>query len=107
MYVPITVCVIVDRTPPVLSLTTADDMTQAVVDGKTTFQLAGIARDERSPVVAVEWALGQGSQFTPAMPKAPGDWSSWTAAVEVSLPGRTTCSYVHAMGKGTSRRQSG
>ena len=79
--------VTVDRTPPVLSLTTPDDMTQAVVNGKTTFQLAGTARDERSPVVAVEWVLGQGPQFTLAIPRAPGDWSSWTAAVEVSPAG--------------------
>ena len=82
-----TATVTVDRTPPVLSLITPDDMTQAVVNGKTTFQLAGTARDDRSPVVAVEWVLGQGPQFTLATPKAPGDWSSWTAAVPVSPAG--------------------
>jgi hypothetical protein len=82
-----TVTVTVDRTPPVLSLSTPDDMTQAGVNGKTTFQLAGTARDDRSPVVAVEWVLGQGPQFTLATPKAPGDWSSWTAAVQVSPAG--------------------
>jgi Tc toxin complex TcA C-terminal TcB-binding domain len=80
-----TVFATVDRTPPVL--TTPDPMTQAVVNGKTTFQLAGTARDDRSPVVAVEWVLGQGQQFTLATPKAPGDWSSWTAAVQVSPAG--------------------
>lgn len=79
--------VTVDRTPPVLDLTTPDDMTQAVVNGKTTFQVAGTARDERSPVVAVEWVLDQGQQFTLATPKSLGDWSSWTAAVPVSPAG--------------------
>ena len=59
-----TVTVTVDRTPPVLTLNTPDDMTQAVDNGTTTFQLAGAARDERSPVVAAEWMLGQGQQFT-------------------------------------------
>jgi hypothetical protein len=34
--------------------------------------------------VAVEWALDQGGQFTLATPRAPGDWSSWTAAVQVA-----------------------
>jgi hypothetical protein len=77
----------VDRTPPVLSLTTPDDMTQAAVNGQATFQLAGAARDELSPVAAVEWLLGQGQQFTLAIPKAPGDWSSWTAAVQVPSAG--------------------
>jgi hypothetical protein len=82
-----TVTVTVDRTPPVLSLSTPDEMTQAVVNGQTTFQLAGAASDERSPVVAVEWLLNQGTQFTLATPRAPGDWSSWTAAVRVSPAG--------------------
>ena len=57
--------VIVDRTPPVLSLNTPDEMTQAVVNGKTTFQLAGTARDDRSPVVAVEWMLGSRAAVHP------------------------------------------
>ena len=90
-----TVTVTVDRTPPVLTLNTPDDMTQAVDNGKTTFQLAGAARDERSPVVAVEWVLGQGQQFTLATPKAAGDWSSWTADVEVS-PAGTYSLFVRA-----------
>ena len=76
--------VVVDRTPPVVSLNTPDEMTQAVENGKTTFQLAGSARDDRSPIVAVEWVLGQGQLFTLGTPKAPGDWSSWTADVEIS-----------------------
>jgi len=84
-----TVTVTVDRTPPVLSLTTPLDMTQEVVNGLTTFKLAGAASDPEnlSPVAAVEWVLGQGQQFTVATPKAPGDWSSWTAAVKVSPAG--------------------
>jgi hypothetical protein len=84
-----TVTVTVDRTPPVLSLTTPLDMTQEVVNGLTTFKLAGAASDPEnlSPVAAVEWVLGQGQQFTLATPKAPGDWSSWTAAVKVSPAG--------------------
>ena len=87
--------VVVDRTPPVVSLNTPDEMTQAVENGKTTFQLAGSARDDRSPIVAVEWVLGQGQLFTLATPKAPGDWSSWTADVEVS-PANTYQLFVRA-----------
>jgi hypothetical protein len=79
-----TVTVSVDRTPPILNLTTSDEMTQMVVNEKTTFQLAGTASDSLSPVVAVEWMLDQGQQFTLARPKAGGDWSTWTAAVQVA-----------------------
>ena len=82
-----TVTVTVDGTPPNLNFTTPVDLTQAVVNGKTTFQLAGTASDDLSPVVAVEWMLGQGQKFTTAIPRAPGDWSSWTAAVQVSPAG--------------------
>ena len=84
-----TVTVRVDRTPPDLNLTTPNELTQAVVNGKTTFQLAGSAKDpdKLSPVAAVEWVLDQGQQFTLATPKAPGDWSSWTTGVQVSPAG--------------------
>ena len=84
------VTVIVDRTPPVLDLITPAEMTQAVVDGKTTFEVTGTANDERSPFV-VEWMLGGlGQQFTLATPRAAGDWSSWTAAIQVSPAGKYT-----------------
>jgi hypothetical protein len=76
--------VTVDRTPPLLNLTSPDEMTQVVVNEKTTFQLAGAASDSLSPVAAVEWVLDQGQQFTLATPKAAGDWSTWTAAVQVT-----------------------
>jgi Tc toxin complex TcA C-terminal TcB-binding domain len=98
-----TATAIVDRTPPVLTLITPDPMspfmTQAVVDGKTTFRLRGRATDERSRVVAVEWALGQG-QPSPATPVAPGDWSSWTIAVEVSPAGTYELQIVARDGEG-------
>jgi hypothetical protein len=74
----------VDRTPPLLNLTTPDEMTQVVANEKTTFQLAGSASDTLSPVAAVEWVLDQGQQFNLATPKATGDWSTWTAAVQVA-----------------------
>src|SRR5262249_23265054 len=51
------VAVTVDRTPPVLSLSTPDEMTQPVENGQATFQLAGAAHDDLSPIVAVEWVL--------------------------------------------------
>jgi hypothetical protein len=84
-----TVTVTVDRTPPLLSLTTPENMEQAVTNGKATFSLGGTASDpdNLSPVVAVEWVLDQGTQYTLATPKAPGDWSSWTASVQVSPAG--------------------
>ncbi|HEY7182764.1 MAG TPA: hypothetical protein VIC84_15145, partial [Blastocatellia bacterium] len=81
-----TVAVMVDRTPPVITLTTPGEMTQVVANGKTTFTVQGAAQDpdNLSPVVAVEWALDAGGVFTLATPRAPGDWSSWTAAVQVA-----------------------
>ena len=74
---------------PLLSLTTPDDMTETTVNKKATFHLAGAAhpaRDGADPVVAVEWIIDQGQlfTFTLATPQVPGDWSSWTAAVQVS-----------------------
>src|SRR5215470_5443965 len=77
-----TVTVMVDRTPPVLTLTTPGEMTQVVANGKTTFTVMGTAQDpdNLSPVVAVEWAFDAGGEFTLATPKAPGNWSSWTVA---------------------------
>src|SRR5262245_61931676 len=71
-----TVTVMVDRTPPLLTLTTPSEMTQVVANGKTTFTVQGTAQDpdNLSPVVAVEWAFDAGGGFTLATPRAPGDW---------------------------------
>ena len=73
------VTVSVDGTPPHLDLTTPNTMTKEVKNGQATFTVQGTAHDDLSPVVAVEWVLDQGTQVTPATPRAPGDWSSWTA----------------------------
>src|SRR5262245_32121555 len=75
---------------PLLSLATPGPITEAMVDKKATFHLAGAAfpaRDGADSVVAVKWALGDGQPFILATPKAPGDWSSWTAEAKVSPAG--------------------
>jgi Tc toxin complex TcA C-terminal TcB-binding domain len=80
-----TLTVTVDRTPPVLTLTTADDLIEEVKDGRATFTLAGTTqKDEPSGVVAVELMLDEGPEFTLAT-KVADDWSSWTATVQVPL----------------------
>src|SRR5262249_14452882 len=78
--------VTVGRTPPLITLTAPGEMTQIVGTGKTTFTVMGTAPDpdNLSPVVAVEWAFDAGGEFTLAAPRAPGDWSSWTAVVQVA-----------------------
>jgi hypothetical protein len=80
--------VTVDRTPPVLSVATPAEMFETVdAAGKATFRIGGTTSDERSAVIAVETAVG-GGQFTAAVPKASGDWSQWTAAIEVPQAGQ-------------------
>jgi hypothetical protein len=98
-----TVTVTVDRTPPILNLSTQENIEQTVTNGKATFQLAGTASDpdNLSPVVAVEWVLkDRGTQYTLATPKAPGDWSKWTASVQVSSAGTYVASVQARDGEG-------
>src|SRR5439155_24738925 len=61
--------------------------------------------DDLSPVAAVEWVLGQGQQFTLATPKAPGDWSAWTAAVKVSPAGDYEVNVQTRDGEGNIKSQ--
>jgi hypothetical protein len=82
------VTVTVDRTPPNLALTTPDEMTQTLQNNVAIFEVQGTASDEKSAVVAVEWALDQDTQFKPAHatgPNGAADWSKWTTGADVKL----------------------
>lgn len=74
------------QTPPVLTIRTPVEMTQAVKGGRTTFDVAGTTETERSPVVAVEHQFDDGP-FVLAIPEAPNVWSSWKFSVTVSPAG--------------------
>ena len=38
----------------------------------------------------MEWALDGQTQFTPAVPKAANDWSTWSALIPITIAGNHT-----------------
>jgi hypothetical protein len=94
-----TVAVDVDRTPPVLGLTTSPDMTQALVNGKTTFQLAGTTSFERSPVVAVEGCSVKGSSSPwrrPRLRETGHRGQSYTVSISLIFTSRWAWGLTHS-----------
>jgi hypothetical protein len=53
-------------------------------------EVRGTASDTQTGVAAVEWSVDGQSGFTPATPKAPGDWSQWQAQVPITVAGNRT-----------------
>ena len=72
-----------DATPPILAITAPlpGSVFSAPSRGGVV-TLSGTAADVGTGVVLVEYSL-DGSPYAPATPKAPGDWSTWTAAVVI------------------------
>jgi hypothetical protein len=50
-------------------------------------EVRGTASDTQTGVALVEWALDGQTQFTPAVPKATNDWSTWSAAIPITVAG--------------------
>jgi len=69
-----------------------------LVDGIATVDVRGKAFDD-SGIALVEWALDDG-EYTPAIPHAPDDWSTWSALVQIDKAGDHTLS-VRAIDKAT------
>jgi hypothetical protein len=83
--VPITVQ---DITGPTLNITVpADGSTFTWVEGGVTVQVRGTASDPESGVKVVEWDLDNQGQFKAAIPKGPGNWSTWSASIPLPSPG--------------------
>lgn len=71
-----------DTTNPTVAITSpADGSTVSANEGKITIQ--GTASDSGSGVKMVEVKVNNGA-YVEAVPRATGDWSSWTATVPVS-----------------------
>ena len=55
-----------------------------------TVEVRGTASDTQTGVALVEWALDGQTQFTPAIPKAANDWSTWSALIPITTAGNHT-----------------
>lgn len=77
-----------DITAPALAISAPlDGETFTLVDGQLSLELRGTASDTQSGVALVEWSLDGQTGFTPAVPKAAGDWSTWSALVPITAAG--------------------
>lgn len=77
-----------DVTSPALTISTpAEGETFTLAPGGVTVMFRGTASDTQTGVALVKWALDGQSEFTPAVPKAAGDWSTWTAAIPIGVAG--------------------
>jgi hypothetical protein len=76
-----------DTTPPDLSIVTPADDSTVVLDagGSASVQVTGAADDSESGVSQVQVSLD--GVDVPATPKAPNDWSTWTATAIVKDAG--------------------
>ena len=84
--------VVGDTTGPSLAITDPgeDAKPYPLQDGKAIIPVSGTASDTQTGVALVEWSLDGSGTFTPATPKAAGDWSIWTAQVPITAAGSHT-----------------
>jgi Big-like domain-containing protein len=82
---------VIDTTPPALGITSPQEgETFTLVANSVPVEVRGTASDTQTGVALVEWALDSQSQFTPAIPKAASDWSSWSALIPIATAGNHT-----------------
>jgi hypothetical protein len=83
---------VIDVTGPALSITTPQEEgeTFTLTPSGVTVEVRGTASDTQTGVAKVEWALDGQSQFTPAIPKAASDWSTWSALIPITVAGNHT-----------------
>jgi hypothetical protein len=82
----------VDTAPPRVEIT-SPTTSPAIVTGTeagATVTIEGAAADSQSGVAVVETAVGESGAFAQAKPRAPGDWSSWSASLVLPAPGLHT-----------------
>ncbi|WP_374562910.1 hypothetical protein [Ideonella sp.] len=61
-----------------------------LVDGSVTIDVRGTASDTQTGVALVEWSLDSEAAYTPATPRAEGDWSTWSARITIDEAGSHT-----------------
>lgn len=82
---------VIDTTSPALSITTPPEgETFTLAAGSVSVEVRGTASDTQTGVDRVEWALDGQTQFTPAIPKAANDWSTWVAPIPITTAGNRT-----------------
>ena len=82
---------VMDTTAPAMSITTPPEGETFTLTGSSvTVEVRGTASDTQTGVDRVEWALDGQAQFTPAIPEAANDWSTWSAAIPIAAPGNHT-----------------
>src|SRR5262249_50250000 len=82
---------VIDTTSPSLSITTpAEGETFTLTASNVSVEVRGTASDTQTGVAIVEWALDGQTQFTPAIPKAANDWSTWSALIPITTAGNHT-----------------
>ena len=78
---------VVDATGPALTIVTPFEGDEfPLVNNVVTVEFKGTAIDSQTGVSRVEWALDGQTQFQVAIPKAPNDWSTWSATIPIGPP---------------------
>jgi hypothetical protein len=82
---------VVDVTPPSLSIASPlEGDPFPLTAASVTVEVRGTASDTQTGVALVEWALDNQALFTPAIPKAANDWSTWSAKIPIATLGNHT-----------------
>ena len=77
----------VDVTGPALTIVTPFEGDEfPLVNNAVTVEFKGTAIDSQTGVSRVEWALDGQTPFQAAIPKAPNDWSTWSATIAIGPP---------------------
>src|SRR5262249_9687883 len=75
---------VVDVTGPVLTIVTPFEGDEFPLVGNTVqVEFKGTAIDSQTGVSRVEWAPDGQTAFQAAIPKAPNDWSTWSATIAI------------------------
>ena len=78
---------VVDATGPDLTIVTPFEGDEfPLVNNAVTVEFKGTAIDSQTGVSKVEWALDGQTAFQAAIPKAPNDWSTWSATIAIGPP---------------------
>jgi hypothetical protein len=78
---------VVDATGPDLTIVTPFEGDEfPLVNNAVTVEFKGAAIDSQTGVSRVEWALDGQTAFQAAIPKAPNDWSTWSATIVIGPP---------------------
>lgn len=73
-----------DTTAPLISITQPAGGSKVIITGDGTITIRGSASDVGRGVKIVELRIDEGA-YRAATPKAPGDWSSWSISMPISI----------------------